>query len=216
MFYYFGRKARLAPRYPAPKFDMVIEPFAGSAAYSLYHKPKDALLIEKDVEVVELWNRLCGMTETELAQSNLPPDGSQTSDPWHLAALATKDGLRYPATVRPWFRKSFDWSRNIAVKNGRIARGYQYIQGDYWDAPDLEATWFIDPPYQKVAKGYRFGADQIDFKRLAEWCKNRRGQVIVCEQEGADWLPFKSLVTHSSINNKPTNEVVWIKDCEDG
>lgn len=157
-----------------------------------------------------LWHRLCEMSVDDLRSADVPPDGESTDDPWHLTALATKDGLRYPTTVRPWVRRSFNWSRNVAVRSQAVARSYRYIEGDYADAPDIEATWFIDPPYQRVAKGYTYGASDIDFDVLAEWCRSRRGQVIVCEQEGADWLPFRPLVTHSSINNRPTTEVWWL------
>jgi hypothetical protein len=33
----------------------------------------------------------------------------------------------------------------------------------------------------------------IDYKNLAEWCKNRNGQIIVCENSKADWLPFQNI-----------------------
>ena len=36
MFYYYGRKKQIIRHYPSPNYDTIIEPFAGSAAYSLY------------------------------------------------------------------------------------------------------------------------------------------------------------------------------------
>jgi hypothetical protein len=36
-FSFFGSKWRVAPHYPAPERDLIIEPFAGSAGYSLRH-----------------------------------------------------------------------------------------------------------------------------------------------------------------------------------
>ena len=68
---------------------------------------------------------------------------------------------------------------------------WKLIEGNYTDAPDGLATWFVDPPYQHAGKYYRFGRDGIDYPSLAAWCKERRGQVIVCENVGADWLPFQ-------------------------
>jgi hypothetical protein len=59
---------------------------------------------------------------------------------------------------------------------------------DYFDMPDLEATWFVDAPYQVKGAAYPFS--EMDFGELAAWCQSRRGQVIVCEEYGADWLPF--------------------------
>jgi hypothetical protein len=209
MFYYFGRKGRIAGKYPHPVYPTVIEPFAGSAAYSLHYKPNDAVLIDRDEEVVALWHRLCDMDPAALAAADLPPDGEFTDDPWHVASLATKDGLSYGFTVRPWARQSFVWSRNIAVRHQSTARRFTYKAGNYWDAPDIEATWFIDPPYQQVSKGYRFGAGTIDYNELSEWCRTRKGQVIVCEQQGADWLPFQPFHNHTAVNNQPTREVWW-------
>ena len=37
MFYYYGRKKQIAKCYPKPNFNTIIEPFAGSAAYSLHN-----------------------------------------------------------------------------------------------------------------------------------------------------------------------------------
>jgi hypothetical protein len=57
--------------------------------------------------------------------------------------------------------------------------------------PDIEATWFVDPPYNNRAGSY-YIENSIDYVALGTWCHERRGQAIVCENEGADWLPFRS------------------------
>lgn len=54
----------------------------------------------------------------------------------------------------------------------------------------------------------------IDFQRLGVWCKSLPGQVIVCENDGADWLPFRDLASVKSTEgrHKParfSREVVW-------
>ncbi|MEG4346741.1 hypothetical protein QUB70_26205 [Microcoleus sp. A003_D6] len=68
-----------------------------------------------------------------------------------------------------------------------FARGL-IISGDYTLAPDIEATWFIDPPYKEDAgKGYKYGSKLIDYKKLAEWAKNRKGEVIFCEGHCGDY-----------------------------
>ena len=33
--------------------------------------------------------------------------------------------------------------------------------------------------------------DDIDYARLADWCRALPGTVDVCENVGADWLPFQ-------------------------
>lgn len=40
-FPYYGSKWSLGPLYPAPRHDRIIEPFAGSACYSLHHPERD-------------------------------------------------------------------------------------------------------------------------------------------------------------------------------
>ena len=59
------------------------------------------------------------------------------------------------------------------------------------DLENEEATWFIDPPYQFGGHEYKCSNKQIDFAKLAEWCEDRNGQAIVCENTKATWLPFK-------------------------
>lgn len=69
------------------------------------------------------------------------------------------------------------------------------LEGDYTITANLgPATWFIDPPYCKTAGDrYRWGASALDFDALGRWCRDRDGQTIVCEAEGADWLPFRPM-----------------------
>lgn len=76
-----------------------------------------------------------------------------------------------------------------------------------------EATWFVDPPYQKQGKHYHHGADALDFPALGRWCRARRGQVIVCESDGADWLPFRLLADVKTTRAEGrSKEVVWLSD----
>ena len=85
-------------------------------------------------------------------------------------------------------------------------------QGDYRDAPDMEATWFIDPPYQHHGSRYYHGSSGIDYPRLAEWAQSRTGQVIVCEASPADWLPFVPFVTQQSLTGAVMTELIWESD----
>jgi hypothetical protein len=67
-------------------------------------------------------------------------------------------------------------------------RQWRIIEGDYSKAPDVDAHWFIDPPYQQA--GYTYRCNHIDYPGLAKWCKQRRGYLQVCENTEANWLPF--------------------------
>jgi hypothetical protein len=33
----------------------------------------------------------------------------------------------------------------------------------------------------------------VDYVHLGKWCMERTGQLIVCDNTGADWLPFRPL-----------------------
>ena len=49
---------------------------------------------------------------------------------------------------------------------------------------------------------------KINFTELGEWCKSRNGQVIVCENTKADWLPFKPMIEMQGAMFK-TTEAIW-------
>ncbi len=102
--------------------------------------------------------------------------------------------------------------RRVAAQLPAI-RHWQIIEGTYADAPDIEATWMIDPPYWRQGKKYPFNLKPEDYPPLADWCRSRRGQVMVCENAGADWLPFVPLTTIKGTSGKGRTgksvEVVW-------
>ena len=54
---------------------------------------------------------------------------------------------------------------------------------------------------------------RADYEALADWCRSRRGQVIVCENVGADWLPFEPFITikanESKSGGKVSREAIW-------
>ena len=113
-------------------------------------------------------------------------------------------------------RKFRGWSegrRNrVAAQVDRI-RHWKIIEGDYDRAPDFKATWFIDPPYNNaVGRHYIHGPRSLDYEKLGQWCKRRDGQVLVCENEGADWLPFEPFATFKAgVNGNGSKEVLWQK-----
>jgi len=99
-------------------------------------------------------------------------------------------------------------------------RHFDVRHGDYADAPDIEATWFIDPPYQYQAgrpdrtRGgrYRYDNTNINFQALASWSMTRRGQVIVCEQKGADWMPWNGQFAMNDGGHRSYSEVWWTNE----
>lgn len=228
MFYYYGGKRRLATFYPPPLYDVIVEPFGGSAAYALRHldpakraRPVERVVVlEKDSRVCETWERLLAMEPGDLDDYPIPEVGARTEDFLLMTAAAsnriarTRSMLvtpRMPIVIARMFRQI---AEALPHAKGRV----KVIQGDYTVAPDIEATWFIDPPYhvngrpQSRGMGYAEGCNSysLDYEGLAKWCRQRRGQKIVCEQSGATWLPFRHLRwARDSIGNKAA-EVVWL------
>ena len=60
MWSYYGRKSKLVHLYPEPKHDTIIEPFAGTAVYSLYQENWKRNVIIRDVnpQIIRLWKWL--------------------------------------------------------------------------------------------------------------------------------------------------------------
>ena len=207
MFYYFGRKGQSAASYPAPEYPMVIEPFAGSMAYTLHYRPAYAIGIDADASVAALWHRLAAMTLEAIRDAPGPVLGEQTYDLWHILGESSSTSLLLNyRTANELLVHRFEHQRRLALRHHDYAtRNIIYRNGDYTDAPDVEATWFIDPPYFHT-NGYRH---RPDVERLARWVRTRRGQVIVCEGEGADWLEFVEHARPRSIGHTRRAELIW-------
>lgn len=78
--------------------------------------------------------------------------------------------------------------------------------GSYEDLKNEVATWFVDPPYQFGGNGYVH--HKIDYNALADWCKSRKGQVIVGENMKADWMKFKPMVNFRGAMSTVV-EAIW-------
>lgn len=229
-FGFYGGKWRDTPRhYPAPALDTIVEPFAGSAGYSLRYPDRRVVLRDADPIIVGVWDYLIRVTAGEvLAIPDVPMDGSV-------------DDLRIPQEAR-WLvgfwlnrapsgprKRPSQWMRS-GVRPGSfwgarvretIAAQVQHIRhwrvslGSYEDMPEpgAPATWFVDPPYQLAGQHYRCGASGIDFAALGAWCRQRRGQVIVCENDGARWLPFRLLGDVKTARaGSRSREAVWMSE----
>lgn len=234
-FSYFGGKWRIAPKYPAPRYDLIIEPFAGSAGYALRHFERNVLLVDAYAPVVETWrylitadpNEIIALPDLKHGQSvdDLDvPQGARYLIGWWLNAGNTTPCKTLGAWARQYAEGSqLFWGPRCRA---RIAdqvpfiRHWRVEQGSFADIPDIEATWFVDPPYQVRGTSYPKSAREIDFDALGRWCQARRGQAMVCENEGAAWLPFAPFVaakaTHGKHRTGRSAEVLWTNDMEQG
>lgn len=216
MFYYLGRKQRIAGLYEDPKFDRIIEPFAGSAAYSLHGNRwrNDVTLVEKDPNTCDVWRYLIAATPRDIAALPDVRPGDKLSDHRQLCngelwlmRYHICPGSSQRSNVVSKFTRWNGSKRHIAANLHKI-RHWTLIEGDYRNAPAVDATWFIDPPYHRSGRFYM--TNDVDYAELGPWAMTRRGQVTVCEQEGADWLPFQPLISHHRVaRGGRTTELIW-------
>lgn len=94
---------------------------------------------------------------------------------------------------------------NIADNLHKI-KHWNIIHGSYDELQNVEATWFIDSPYQHG--GYIYIENKIDYPELAKWSESRNGQIIVCENTKADWMDFKPMIQMKGSTHK-TTEAIW-------
>lgn len=172
MFYYYGRKKQIAKYYPEPNCATIIEPFAGAAAYSLYGEnwSKRVILVEKDPRVSGLWQWL--IEEATVSDIRKLPDlrtGDYSTDFLHIIHAATKMAFKFKRIkVTPVLERNWEISKRIFKENLFKIKHWKIICGDYSEAPDIEATWFIDPPYKgNSGMGYGYGSNLLDYRKLA-------------------------------------------------
>jgi len=200
-FSYTGSKWTMAPRYGAPVHPLVIEPFAGSACYATRHNAEKAILFDKSKYVIEVWKYLISASYSEIM--NLPTEFDSISDlqlpqgAKYLIGFWITKGSSVPHNRRTVWGKQYAndidckvWGepakRRIASQVERI-RSWEAHLLDYRECPDIQATWFIDPPYQEIGK-VCYKNSVIDYRELSNFVKRRKGQVICCEGSKANYL----------------------------
>lgn len=218
MWSYYGRKLKIIKKYPKPAHDLIIEPFAGTASYAYMYWEHDVLLIEKFDKICKIWWYL------------------QQTTPEQILSLPEVENAEFIGDKHKWLCDEERWLIGFSINNAspipkhtagrmnfnswsrdkqRIAKDLYKIKhwkiqlGDYTEAQNVLATWFIDPPYQ--VGGHSYKHNQIDYTLLKQWCEQRSGQVIVCENSSATWMDFKPLVDIYG-QRKHTKEVMWYRE----
>ncbi len=224
---YYGGKFRIAPRYPAPLHDTIVEPFAGAAGYSLRHHTRNVVLVDTYDAITELWRYLIGASSSDIlgipivgAVADLPTstcEGARLLVAWNMNSASAAPCTRESAGVkrqRATGRTMAGWSearRARCAEQVSHIKHWRVVKGHYADIPPIQATWFVDPPYNNSAGGYyKHSAKAIDFGALGAWCQRLPGQVIVCENEGATWLPFRPFLDANGMHGV-SREVVWTR-----
>lgn len=223
MFPYYGSKWNIARHYPAPGSSHVVEPFAGGAGYASFYSARQVTLIDKDPVIAGLWRYLIGASSSDILALPEMPEVGDSVDNYPIAQEAKwligfwlNRGSATPKKSRTAYsartdRAQLNWGarakERIASQLERV-RDWRVIEGGYDTAPDVDATWFVDPPYADKGRFYRVGFN--DFERLGSWCLERRGTMIACEGEGADWLPFQPFGSFKSTKGR-ASEVAYIR-----
>ncbi len=227
---YYGGKWRAAPRYPAPVHDLIIEPFAGAAGYACRYPERDVLLIDLSPTIAGIWQWLINATPDDVLAVPDVPEGGTYDDieapqgARHLVGFWCATAAAYPRlTVSKWAKLEggpdgdggYGWGGWTRARE-RVAQWVPRIRhwraecAGYADAPDVPATWFVDPPYQGPA-GRKYMEHAVDYAHLGEWAQSRRGQLIVCEQGGADWLPWNGSLQVLGAGRRSSAEVVYCR-----
>jgi hypothetical protein len=218
MFSYYGSKSKIVDCYPKPKYGKIIEPFAGSARYSLKWFDRDVLLVDKYDVIVKIWKwlQVCSPQDilrlpTPKLRETIERNQFENEEAFLLMSFVIKSGSATPGyTVcknRGEERQIEQIKKDIAENLFKI-RHWKIQNDDYRNISNDNATWFIDPPYQVGGKYYKHGSKELNFGELAEWCKTREGQVIVCENTKANWLPFKPMKEMYGTMYE-TTEAIW-------
>jgi len=225
---YYGGKYRAAPRYPKPQHTRIVEPFAGAAGYSMRYSDLDVTLLDVYPVVAGIWRYLIATPAEEIRRipcvetvadlpSWVPQEARWLVGFWmNTATTSPRESLSVGRKKLAAMGRQFEgWTeatRERMASQVDYIRHWKIIEGDYTQAPDVEATWFVDPPYNNTAGSYYVHAD-VEFNAVGAWCQTRRGQVIVCENAGADWLPFQPFATFKAgVNGSGSREVIWTND----
>jgi hypothetical protein len=229
--FYGGKWRDSLKHYPAPEHRTIVEPFAGSAGYSVRYANRRVILAEADAEIAGVWQFLIRATSAEiLAIPDVPPGGSvedlkisagaRSLVGFWLNRAASSPRKKPSKWMREGIRPGSFWGdrvRHTVASQLDSIRHWEVHNCSYDELTiDEPATWFIDPPYELAGRHYRHGASLLDYESLGDWCRSRSGQVIVCENDGADWLPFRELgsvkTTRAASRSK---EVYWLNSFED-
>jgi len=234
---YFGSKIRIAKLYPRPLYPTIVEPFAGAAGYSCRYWRRRCILWEINPAVFGALRYIIKADPKDVLSLPLLKGKEQkirdlpiSNNAKRFIGFWASTAAKEPGTcLHQWARESESratWSRpcrkRASITAGKI-KHWSVHHGSYTEIPVDQygpCTWFVDPPYQEAGRCYTFGSKLIDYNHLADWCRSLPGQVIVCENLGADWLPFRVLCeTRGAVRDggrsRRTTEVIWTKGCDE-
>ncbi len=228
-FSYYGSKHRLSLKYPAPETSTIIEPFAGTAAYARrYWQPGIKVkLFDINPVVAGVWEWLIGADYDDVMQlplirtkedlQRIQNEHARNLVAFNLNAASTSPAKSPSKWMLSGVRKGY-WGearRKKLAESVHVFDDWQITCCSYEDVDtSTDGTWFVDPPYQgKRGSHYKFGSNEIDYKKLGQWVQKLSSQLIVCEGNEAQWLDFEPLATCLGASRAKTVEKVFLKGC---
>lgn len=220
MWSYYGAKTNIIDSYPVPKYDKIIEPFAGTARYALKYFEKEVLLVDKYKVITDIWQWLQKCSPNDILKLPIPGPDQTTDDltydcieaKWLVGFVIHFGALCPGKKVTPHYRNKrpngINYSLNRIANNLFKIKHWTIIHGSFEEIKNETATWFIDPPYQNGGHKYIVNNKDLNYKFLAEWSEKRIGQIIICETIKADWMEFKPMKNQTTKNGKQI-EAIW-------
>lgn len=224
-FSYYGAKYFASKYLGKPRRNVIVEPFAGSACYSLRWGCPNVRLYDVSDDICDLWDFLINCSERDVLSipekfDHMDEVFSLPRGPQLLVRHWIGKGRAEPSNaISPWYMKHRledncrVWGPPIRarVANQKPGISRWTIDKCSWESiPIIDAHYHVDPPYSGQP-GRRYPHDAVDFAALSEWCRSLPGAVDVCENQGADWLPFEPLCDVRSMKGGTSKEVVWRK-----
>lgn len=222
LFKCFGSKWTSARLLPKPTGEVIVEPFAGSAGYSLRHPHLDVVLYESSAHLRTLWKWIIEeASETDVRDIPLglaPGTDIRTLGLSEGQALLLKNWQRtnnvgdlWKTSV--WGHLPGQWTANTRARvSEEIAIVKHWKMSDEEDgisAFDLHKgrkfTFMIDPPYQY---NFKYLSAAMDYPLLAYLAQGVEGQVLAlegaCTKTGKvpDYLPFEYFTSQVTSRRK--------------
>lgn len=221
MWGYYGAKTTIVKLYPKPLHHKIIEPFAGTARYSLEHFENDILLVDKYDVIIKIWHFLQQASEKDVLGINrqlipqkkasdyiFDSEGEKLLFQFLIKKAPERPSLKVTDRVAIARPNYMNYSLKRISKQLYKIRHWKIQLGTYEEIENQTATWFFDTPYEFGGACYPCSSRHLNFPAIGDHCKTRLGQVIVCENMKATWLPFVPLKSMKGSLGF-SNEAIW-------
>lgn len=197
----------------------IVEPFCGTARYALRYFEKEVVCMDKYDVIIKIWKWLQQCSPSDVKGLPRFKKGDNINSVTYdceearlLVGYLVGFGFASPRdTATPRLRNrpnAMNFTINSIAQQLFKIKHWKFIHGSYEQLPNEPATWFIDPPYQFGGHAYVKSNKKIDFEHLSAWSMAREGQVIVCENSKATWMPFTPMINQQCLTGQNI-EAIW-------